>query len=102
MVYWCILTGLAMFIMGLSIGLVVAYRLEHKIVEELLKRCKDTNERLENMLKQEEDFMQSMWPKQRHNITMETNIADYLKAKYLSEESNDWSDCDDESDNLYV
>lgn len=95
--YWLVLVGFGTFCIGLAVGVVIAYRLEHKNVEELLKRCKETNERMESMLKQEEDFMNSMWPKQNPHISTSSSVADYLKEKYLASEIED----EDEWDNTY-
>ena len=87
---------------GMAIGGGIVYKWEKKHLDELIKRCNDTNERLADMIKQEEVFIETMWPKKNPHITMETNMADYLRGKYLNNEDRDWSDCEDESDNLYI
>lgn len=100
-----ILTTIITFLAGMAIGGYIMYRLEAKEINELIERCSNANKHLEELLKQEEDFMESMWPKKNPHITMGTNVADYLRDKYLKAESaydSDWSDCEDESDNLYV
>lgn len=97
-----ILIAIISLLAGMAIGGGIVYMMEKKHLDALIERCNDTNEKLAEMIKQEEDFMESMWPKKKPHITMETNMADYLKNKYLSNEDRDWSDCEDESDNLYV
>lgn len=112
-----ILINIVLFLAGVAIGGYFVYKYEKKQIDDLIIRCNETSKRMEDMLKQEEDFIESIWPKSHHNITMGNNLADYLKTKYLSEETEasrrarldeanqedrDWSDCEDESDNLYV
>lgn len=108
-----ILINIIIFLAGMAVGGGIVYQMEKKQLDELVERCRDTNEKLAEMIKQEEDFMESIWPKNRHNVSMDGNFADYLKDKYLAKETEasrgavcsedrDWSDCEDESDNLYV
>lgn len=98
------LLALILLVGGMAIGGWIVYRWEKGEIEDLIKQCKEANDRLREMIQQEEEFINSMWPKHQHHITMETNLADYLKAKYFDEETEtgDWTDCEDESDNLYV
>lgn len=100
-----ILTIIIAFLAGIAIGGFIVYKMENKQINDLVDRCSDANKRLEDLLKQEEDFMESMWPKKNPHIAMGINVADYLRDKYLraeGSEDRDWSDCEDESDNLYM
>lgn len=97
-----IFINIIIFLAGVAIGGGIVYRMEKKQLDELVERCRDTNEKLAEMIKQEEYFMESIWPRSRPNISMNGNFADYLKDKYFDQEDRDWSDCEDESDNLYV
>ena len=104
---WAILAVFAALIFGGSVGFIVAYYMQKKTIDELCEHCRETSEKLTKISTEYEEFIKSVyeesrWPKQQSHITMHDNLADYLKSKYLSSETNDWSDCEDESDNLYV
>lgn len=104
------------FMLGMSVGGIFVYKHEEKIIKELTKCCDDTIEQLNNMVKDEEKFIDNKWPNRKSHISLQNNLADYLKAKYMQTENSfedyeifddednipEWSDCDDESDNLYV
>lgn len=97
-----ILIDIIIFLAGVAVGGFIVYLMEKKHLDELIERCNDTNKKLAEMIKQEEDFMESIWPKNRSDISMNSGVASYLKGKYFRNEDRDWSDCEDESDNLYV
>ena len=97
-----ILFGIAMYFIGLVTGTVIVYKHEKKILDRLIKDCNDCHEKMSAMIKEESAFIENMWPKQYSNITNVNSVADYLKKKYLDNEPQDWSDCEDESDNLYI
>lgn len=104
------------FILGMSVGGIFIYKHEEKIIKELNKRCADTSRRLDSMIKDEEQFIDNMWPNRNSHIFMQNNLADYLRDKYMRTESSfedyeifdeedttsEYIDCDDESDNLYI
>lgn len=97
-----ILIAIISLMAGVAIGGAIVYFWEKKRLDELVERCNDANNKLAEMIKQEEDFMESIWPKNRPDISMNSGVASYLKGKYFRNEDRDWSDCEDESDNLYV
>lgn len=82
------------FALGMCVGGYVVYRYEAKTIAELNERCAEANERLTVMIKDEEKFLSTMWPKYN-------SLGDYMKANRDIRYS-DWDDCEDESDNLYV
>ena len=104
------------FALGVGAGGYFVYRYEEKTITVLNRRCMDANNRLDSMIKDEEEFINNKWPNRNSHISMQTNLADYLRAKYMQSESSfedyelcddehddsDWFDCDDESDNLYI
>lgn len=104
------------FVLGMGAGGYFVYKYEEKTIAELIKRCADTNNQLNNMIKDEEKFIDNKWPNRNSHISMQTNLADYLRAKYLQTENgfedyeicddedtdSDWTDYGDESENLYV
>lgn len=96
-----IVIGIGLVVLGFVLGATCIYILEKKTIDRLIENCAESRTKLADMVKEEEKFLESLWPKHRH-IAMETNLADYLKAKYLSEETECESDCEDESDNLYI
>ena len=94
--------GIAAFILGMMVGALLICRWEETVLDGLLASCEDCRKRLDEMIKEDEVFVESVWPKQNPHITMESNLADYLKMKYLNNEGEFEPDCEDESDNLYV
>jgi hypothetical protein len=92
------------------------YRYEEKTITELNRRCAEANNRLNSMVEDEEKFIDNKWPNRNSHISMQTNLADYLRAKYMQTESSfedyeiyddegddsDLTDYGDESENLYV
>lgn len=96
-------------IFGVCVGYLVAYFREKKHVDELLDCCEKTSEKLAKLSTEYEDFMKAAhdldrWPKHSAHIPLKDNLADYLKNKYFGDgpEDTDWSDCEDEVDNLYI
>jgi hypothetical protein len=90
------------FIFGMFAGGYVIYKIEEEAIEKLNRECTETTRKLNEMIRDEEKFIETMWPKQRPNISLENNLTDYLRHKYLKEETEFEPDCEDESDNLYI
>lgn len=105
---WAIIAVIAAMIFGGCVGYMVAHFREKKHVDDLLRCCKETSDKLVALSKEYEDFVKAAnevdhWPRHNSHIVMKDNLADYLKSKYLEhEDSSDWDDCEDEADNLYV
>ena len=81
------------FVLGVTLGTVVStiimYRLEKRTVDELMRNCADARKKLEELTVQETSIIESMWPKRNPYVSSVTNVADYLKEKYLSDEEKD-------------
>ena len=88
-----VLITIIAFLAGVAIGGAIVYFIEKNNFDKLIDRCNEISEQLADMIKQEEDFMKSMWPKTYSNP--------HKVIPYFSED-NDWSDCEDESDNMYI
>lgn len=104
---WAIVAVFAALIFGGCIGFIVAYRLQKKTIDDLCENCRDTTEKLNKISSEYEEFMksaceESRWPKHTTSFTNASSLTDYLKNKYLLTETEFDSDCEDESDNLYV
>ena len=102
---WAIVAVIAAFIFGWCVGYIIAYHKESKCVDELLRYSRETSDKLAKLSKEYDEFLKAAneidrWPQKNPHISMKTNLADYLKRKYLETEFN--PDCEDESDNLYV
>lgn len=95
-----IILAVVIFALGVGLGAFIVHKKEELIVSKLLNDCAECRNKLKDMIKEEETFIESMWPKPNPHITMETNLVDYLRQKYLQNEFE--PDCEDESDNLYM
>lgn len=91
-----ILIAILAFALGMVLGVLLVYKKEKKIIEDLVDRCAKTRAKLEEMHKEEAVFIESMWPKQNPYISSVGNVADYLKEKYLAAEDNCGPDFDPE------
>ena len=72
------------FVIGMYVGGYFIYKRDRKTIIELNKRLSEVNERLDVMIRDEEKFLSTMWPKY-------DSLGDYMKAKRDSENL----DCDD-------
>lgn len=104
---WAIVAVFAALIFGVCIGYMVAYYREKKHVDDLLKCCKETSDKLSKLSDEYDEFVKAAhdldrWPRHNSHIVMKDNLADYLKNKYMTKEVDDWDDCEDEPDNLYI
>lgn len=108
---WAIVAVIAALIFGICVGYLIAYFRERKHIDKLLRCCKETSDNLAKLSTEYDEFVKAAhevdrWPKHDSHIVMKDNLAEYLKQKYLAEEtdkeSSDWDDCEDEPDNLYV
>ena len=91
---WAVVAVIAAFIFGLCIGVIATSLRERQYVKDLLKTCEDTSKKLSDLSKEYDDFVKSAqeldrWPKLNTHITSKEDLADYLKAKYLSENVED-------------
>ena len=78
-----LLLFIALFV-GMYIGAYFMYKRDKKFIDDLEKRCTEANERLDVMIRDEEKFLSTMWPKYN-------SLGDYMKAK----RDNENLDCDD-------
>lgn len=107
---WAIVAAFAALVFGFCMGYIAAIVREKKHVDDLLRCCKETNDKLAALSREYDDFVKAAheldrWPRHNAHITMKENLADYLKNKYMVEETGDMNDgdvCEDEVDNLYV
>lgn len=116
---WAIVAIIAALIFGVSVGYLAGQYQAKKTVDDLLKCCKETNDKLAALSDEYDEFVKAAnevdrWPKNNPHIVMKDNLADYLKNKYrveetengrysrCVEETSDWDDCEDEPDNLYI
>lgn len=102
-----VLAVFAALIFGGCAGFIIAYAIERGRITELTKQCKECSEKLSKLSKEYDEFVKSAyteshWPRQVSTFSGPNAFADYLKDKYLDTETEFVSDCEDESDNLYI
>ena len=90
------------FGLGLCIGGYFVYKHEERIITELNTRCSEASERLNTMIKEEEQFIATIHSNIAECFSMPDDLVDYLKAKYMHEASPSTSDNEDEIDHLYI
>lgn len=107
---WIILAVFVGMIFGCCIGYCVIYFKEKKEIDDLLRQCTETSNKLASVTKEYEEFIKAAydldrWPRNSAHITKKENLVDYLRNKYFDNafaKDSDGSVCEDEIDNLYV
>ena len=90
-----ILIGVCLINICIAVNLFVLYGKSKDTIRELHERCDYMTRRIDELIEQERRFIESIWPTKNSYTNMETNMVDYLKDKYLSNE-------EDDIDNLYM
>lgn len=78
-----ILNYILTFLAGVALGAMIVLSMELKILSDLMRRCKECEDALEQMRKDEEQWHRDHMSTERATEIMSDNLTGYLRDKYM-------------------